>query len=84
MHVLLFLLANWRVALITTAAVTALTMGVVVYNNVKDSGRQEERSRIERETNDATSRANEAERLVRSCRASGGMWDHAANRCSRP
>lgn len=84
MHMLMFAFMNWKVVVAVVGVLAALGGAAMIYSNIKDSGRQEERRRIERETNDATSRANEAETAVRRCYAAGGMWDHAANRCSRP
>ena len=66
------------------AVISMITGIVLLHNRVYDSGVQAERTRIERQQNEARQRAINAARTVRACYDAGGLWEQATGRCIMP
>lgn len=56
---IIWAIKNWRVVAIGGAVVATLISGVIIYNNIKEAGRQQERQRVERQNKEAVDAANQ-------------------------
>lgn len=76
-----WLLANWRPLAYAAAILAALYAGFFAVDRIKDAGRSEVITEIDRSNREAEDAARKARGPVRNCYDDGGVWDTSAGEC---
>lgn len=79
----MFGLSTLKLALVVGAAVLALSFAAWAYQAIKDSGVQQERTRIESANKASEEKADAGQATFDDCIRAGRDWDRARGVCNR-